>query len=248
MASDFDLSLYGPSDKRELELREIDKYNSMNPELFYDYVERLERAKDFLNTHITDDKSGELKRSLLDYSGLAGGMTNFWDNPYEFSGFDKAQAKQYKIHPDLMQSDPFLFAYMYPMRPYDLHISTQSIDKYQYPSTRLLAHEMGHTKESLDKINRLKGYGSEAWKPAFSDAMYADLAKLRNKPGAYYRGGGMGYDPGETMAYLRGREGELRKGKTLMDDPETAAVFKKYPGAYEEYTRANKVLKGIKGR
>ena len=239
-------NVYGLSDKRELELREIDQQGELNPEIFYDYVERLERAKDFLDTHVTSDKSGDLKRSLLDYSGLAGGMTNFWANPYEFSGFDAAQAKQYKLHPDFMDKPDY--AYMYHQRPYDLNVYSKNIKRDQYPSTRLLGHEMGHTKESLDLLNRTKGYRTSGWRPNFSDAMYKDLQSLRRKPGPYYYGYGFGSDPGETMGYLRGREGELRKGKTLMDDPETAAVFRKYPGAYEEYVRANKVLKEIKGR
>jgi len=33
-----------------------------------------------------------------------------------------------------------------------------------------------------------------------------------------------------------------------MDDPDTAEVFKKYPGSYEEYQRASKALKGTKGK
>ena len=250
MADDKDLSVYSPSDRRELELREIDQYDSMNPELFYDYVDRLEHAKSFLDTHLQAQfhpKAQELKRTLLDYSGLAGGMTNFWQNPYEFSGFDTNQANQFKIHRDY--SDNTAFAYMYPTRPYDLHVSQENIDKKQYPTPRLLGHEMTHTKEGLETLNQMKGYirGSD-WTPNFSADMYNDFLKLAHKKGVYYKGKGMGTDPGETMAYLRGREGELRKGKTLMDDPDTAEVFKKYPGSYEEYQRASKALKGTKGK
>ena len=244
-----DLNLYAPlsgSDQRELELREIDQYDSMNPELFYDYVDRLEHAKSFLDTHITDDKSGDLKRSLLDYSGLAGGMTNFWDNPYEFTGFDANQAKQLKLHPDMMDKEDY--AYVYRQRPYDINLGTKNIHADQYPSGRLLGHEMGHVKVGLDEINQRKGYGTEAWRPKFSEAMYSDLAKLRKQAGPYYLGGGMGTDPDETLSYLRGRAGELRKGKTLMDDPATSQVFQKYPGSYDEYLRASKVQKQIKGR
>ena len=246
MANYNDLPLYGPSDQRELELREIDQYDSMNPDLFYDYVERLERAKDFLDKHVTRDKSGEMKRSLLDYSGLAGGMTNFWQNPYEFTGLDSAQAKQLNIQPDFMGRPEY--AYVHPQRPYDVNVSAENIQKEQFPAARLLGHELGHTKTGLDEINRRKGYGTEAWRPNFSPAMYQDLARLTERKGAYYKGSGMGFDPDETMGYLRGREGELRQGKTLMDDPDTASVFKKYPGSYAEYTRASKVLKGIRGR
>ena len=241
-----DSPLYGSSDQRELELREIDKYDSMNPELFYDYVERLERANDFLKTHITNDRSGDLRRSLLDYSGLAGGETNFWANPYEFSGFDKRQADQYKIRPDY--ADRKEYASMQRVRPYDLDVSAKNMARDQYPTSRLLPHEMSHTKEALAWLNSQKGYGGESWMPNFSDAMYTDLEKLTSRKGPYYRGHGMGSDPGETMGYLRGREGELRKGKTLMDDPETGPLFKKYPGAYEEYQRASKVLKQTKGK
>ena len=249
MADYPDLPLYSPSDRRELELREIDKYDSMNPELFYDYVDRLEHAKSFLDTHLQAQfhpKAQELKRTLLDYSGLAGGMTNFWQNPYEFSGFDTNQANQFKLHRDF--SDNTAFAYMYPTRPYDLHLSAENIDKEQYPSSRLLGHEMTHVKESLDSLNQVKGYNSSGWRPNFSNDMYNDLLRLAYKKGAYYKGKGLGTDPGETISYLRGREGELRKGKTLMDDPDTAEVFKKYPGSYEEYLRSSKVLKSHKGK
>ena len=238
--------MYSKSDERELDLREIDKYDSMNPELFYDYVDRLETAKSFLDTHISDDKSGDLKRSMLDYSGLAGGMTNFWANPYEYTGFDKRQADQFKIHPDF--TDSAGFGYMQYTRPYNLNVGVKPIHTYEYPSTRLLPHEMSHSKELLAQLNREKGYGPSGWEPSFSSSGMRELELLRTKPGPYYQGHGMGTDKGETMAYLRGREGELRQGKTLRDDPATKAVFDKHPGMYEEYQRSSNVLKGIRGR
>ena len=241
-----DMKMYSSSDQRELDLREIDKYDSMNPELFYDYVDRLENAKSFLDTHITDDRSGDLKRSMLAYSGLAGGMTNFWSNPYEYTGFTKNQADQYKIHPDYTNSAGF--GYMQHTRPYNLNAGVKPIDQYEYPSTRLLPHEMSHSKELLNELNRDKGYGPSGWEPNFSPSAMRDMELLKAKQGPYYQAYGMGTDKGETMAYLRGREGELRKGKTLMDDPATREVFKKYPGSYDEYLRSSTVLKRTQGK
>ena len=240
------MKMYAPSDQRELDLREIDKYDSMNPELFYDYVDRLEHAKSFLDTHITNDRSGDMKRSMLDYSGLAGGMTNFWQNPYDFIGMDQSQASQLKMHPDYM--DRKEWAYVGHNNPYDININTQNVHRDQMPSSRLLGHEMGHTKVGVEDLNRKKGYAASSWEPNFTPGFKQDLVNLRTQRGPYYQAAGLGDNMDETMGWLRGREGELRVGKTLRDDPATSAVFAKHPGMYEEYVRSSKAIRGLRGK
>ncbi len=233
------MKMYSKSDERELDLREIDKYDSMNPELFYDYVDRLEHAKSFLDTHVKNDKDGDLKRSMLAYSGLAGGMTNFWANPYDYTGVSSEQAKHITLRPNYDREMDRHFGYVGTSNPYNINLGVKAIDRAEMPSTRVIPHEMSHTKELLSK---------GAWIPNFSPAQRQDLVNLRTKAGPYYQASGLGDDPGETMAYLRGREGELRQGKTLRDDPAIKAVFDKHPGMYEEYQRSSNVLKGIRGR
>ena len=239
-------NIYGSSDQRELELREIDTYDSMNPELFYDYVDRLEHAKSFLDTHVKGDTEGDVKRSLLAYSGLAGGMTNFWANPYDFMGMDQHQANQLRLQPDVMGGKDW--ATVSPQNPYLVNINTKNIDRDQYPSSRLLAHELGHTKVGVEEINRRKGLAPTKWEPEFTPSFKRDYVAQSQASGPYWHGSGIGSNEDESMAYLRGREGELRQGKTLRDDPATRSLFANHPGLYEEYVRSSKTIKSLRGK
>lgn len=237
-------------DRREQELREIDQYDIMNPELFYPYVERLEKAASFLDKHIMSDKGGDVRRTLLDYSGLAGGETNFWANPYESTGITSRQAKNLTFDRNYADIWPMkdAVAYTYANRPYNINFNPGAQQKQEYPTSRLLAHEIGHSKAGLHQMGAQMGMSVGSLRPNWSEAFWQDLAQLKGKKGAYFGGSGFGEDPEETMAYLIGREGELRKGKTLLDDPESARVFRKHPGSYEEYSRIRDTLRKFEGR
>ena len=250
-------SLYNPSpmwgrsadDLMEQKMKQLDVEGEMRPADVNAYVERLLGANDFLKQHIPADRTGNndaLRRQFLNESGLASGPTNFWDKPYISTGLYEPQVRQVKMH-SAAPKDNMTYAEVYHSRPYDLNFYTENLARHAYPSSRVIPHELGHTKTGVDKLSRAQGYGQVAWVPKFTPEFEVDLRKLTQMQGPYFKGE-LGYEPDETMGYLMGREGELRSGKTLLDDPYTRILFKKHPGMYEEYFRAKTELKKIQGR
>ena len=114
-------------------------------------------------------------------------------------------------------------------------------------TSALLGHEMGHAGHlSMERKAAIQQQTNPNvrssvydWAPMFSpDFMKAAARETKKKTSPYYYRPDFGQFPDETFAYLLGREAELPRGKTLLDDPGTAQLFKQFPDMYLEYTVA----------
>ena len=243
--------------KREEELREIDKYDILNPDIFHPYVQNLEKADAVLRRHIPPQSPNarDVRHRLLETSGLAGGETNFWANPYGYM-YPQSSISNY---PEFFNSQAGSGAEgaIFSNNVYKMFIRPESIPGRYSPASRLLAHEGSHqpylVNYNRDINKRLGAKVSKEprkdWEPRFSEGFKVALSQEAENPKSPFHGSGMRYipgkidtDPTEVMSYLIGREGELRKGQTLLDDPVTKRLFARFPGMYNEYVRARDVL------
>jgi len=218
------------------------------------YVGRLGRLSQFLKSQIPPNIPGsyDVYHRFMNYSGLIGGESNFSKSPYEW--YDPTATmesitplvKEGRVHPDTEGG-------VYSFNPERIYISPEIEKSF---ASSLIAHEGGGHAGSEKLSNRFQGemiknaktanYAKYAWKPLFTLEFQDELLKLREKQTSpYYKAGGFGSRPDETMAYFMGREAELPAGKTLKDDPSTAPVFAKHPGMYDEYIRSRDKIRSV---
>ena len=184
-----------------------------------------------------DSPERQLRRSWLNDSGMAGGVTNFWANPYSYH--PKETPINYRAVPEM---GPRTRAKVFVDNPVEVHYNPDvPYANFQSPS-ELIPHELGHTRQLLIK-NREKLSGTPGNILDFSDAF---LEKLRDIPVNPKFGFGFGYDFDETMGYFLGREGSLRQGQSIKDDPALRGLFHRFPKDYEVYLKMKQQYDKVK--
>ena len=242
--------------QRRLDL-DMSRYDPAIGGLSDAYMQRLmardQMVRKHLNTPYTSGAEAVQRRLVMDDpSDIIRQETNFSANPYDW--FDPqarllsgvARTKLPKRAENRM--DPMSEADVMHSNPYNIYINPTA--RASTPSS-LLGHESGHTGQ-IALYNRIMMADAakkpqnlaNVWYPLFSEDFLRRLTKERENPVSPYQWkSGFGTDPYETMSYLMGREAELPKGQTLMDDPSTSKLFKDYPGMYDEYTRSRDRIK-----
>lgn len=239
-------------DIRERELQDIDKNDILNPEIFTSYVNRLEQQDVLLRKHITGSEvpgsqAQALRQRLNAQSGLIGGQTNIGATPYRYM----SPKSNLRDDPEYFRGNTGTEAVISVNNPYNVLFNPFVYE--QSPTPRILAHEGAH-QPYLRNLTRRLNVGLERkidrpivdWEPSFSVGFLRDIGKIKeprhplygNKIGPHYTS--------EIMSFLIGREGELRQGKTLKDDPVTNQLFTAHPGMYEEYVKSRDLLLNIK--
>ena len=254
MAEEFNLTgqyqVYDPlTQQRRLDL-DMSRYDPIGGPDFEAYVGRLAERDKMVRKHL-DNLPGayEVHRRLAvdDPSDIVRGPTNFSAAPYDWydpqarlrSGVERTKLPK----GDETRMNPRSEADILNSNLYNIYINPNS--RISTPSS-LLGHESGHTGQ-IALYNRVKmaeqakktPNRADVWFPMFSKEFLGALKKEHDNPTSPYQWkSGFGDDPYETMSYLMGREAELPQGKTLMDDPSTAKLFKDHPGMYHEYILA----------
>lgn len=247
--------VYDPlTQQRRLDL-DMSRYDPIGGPNFEAYVGRLtERDKMVRKQLVNTPGAYEVHRRLAvdDPSDIIRGATNFSANPYDW--FDPrarllsgvARTKLPKSAANRM--DPMSEADVMHSNAYNIYINPAARVS---TTSSLLGHESGHTGQialynqiMMAEATRKPQNLANVWYPLFSEDFLHRLTKERANPVSPYQWKrGFGTDPYETMSYLMGREAELPRGQTLMDDPSTSKLFKDYPGMYDEYTRSRDRIK-----
>lgn len=233
-----------------------------------EYVNRLLQFQAYLDRQIgpQDPEGPAIRRRLIGHSGLAGGRTNFYDQMYDMlpretpTRFGKDNIGYLKAQQDPRQTQGFVHS----ADPTYITINPTS---HNQSASRLLPHEIAHIKQFLYDVRAAQqrpgwkhgpkmSIGDQySWQPYFTPGFLRDISKLNElrKDIPYsevaqaqpFRGQGFGSSMDETIAYLIGREGELRSGQTLRDDPYLKKIWENHPGMYDEYIRSRDNLRRI---
>ena len=237
----------------EADYVDSDMYEGFGLDASAAYQKRLWDARALVEPRLAQDQYKQARLTdLLNYSGLAGGQTNFFGDPYSYMSPNTK-----------FSSDPEFFKSMEGRNagatvgyrnPDEIGINPFLAGQDNRYWTDFLAHE-GFHQPYMRNLNRrvMETEGvkprnaSVAWEPAFSVPFYNDYKKEGRAPGSPL----YGFAPGphmesEAISYLTGLEGSLRQGQTLLDHPTTRELFRKHPGMYEEYLKAKAKLRSIK--
>lgn len=242
--------VYDPLTQQRRKDLDMSRYDSIGGPDFEAYIGRLEQRDRMVRKQLDNTPGAyEVHRRLVmdNPMDIIRGETNFSANPYNWydpqarlrSGVERTKLPL----GDPMRMNPMSEADVLPSNPYNIYVNPKS--QLSTPSS-LLGHELGHTgqlvlrnRDTMDREAKRSPRVENAWSPLFSQEFLKRLEQERESPTSPYQWKtGFGVDPYETMSYLMGREAELPRGQTLMDDPSTAKLFKDYPGMYDEYTKS----------
>lgn len=243
-----------PYEVREADLADIDsqKGDFLAPEFADVYHKHLQGVSDYLDKHMSYKAPEDLavRRRLLNNAEVRQGPTNFWADPESYGPAAGLQITGRGWNSDIHPAAQIADAGVLFNNPYRVYVNPgQKYEQKNYPSGNLLSHELGHTKQGISWLRgQTDPVKSIPWSPMFPESFLEDLKRLKqtkyNNP--TYSGFGSASDPAEIVSYMLGREAQLPAGQTLKDDHVFGTLFKRSPGAYEEYQRTKRILKNIK--